>query len=364
MKYVARVLGADTSIERTRSSRLRRLSPPIASKVRHPNNTPMFTTPQYSLGPLPWSDEVLVAAAWKDFCQAQDWVDEHPGCDFNERLNSLQAVLRIFNRAADSISAELARFHVEANGGHLFRRNRKTELDAFEERFRELLYVFASSAMTLVDQSRVLGKKAEVPGYDNHVADTFSLDPQHRFIQELRVDVIHVALHRPGWRLTSGSGEERTSKFMLWPKQLKRADKYNAQARQYLQEHSDGIDFGHLVAEYTRRVQEFHAWLHKAVELAVGPTIADYRRCAGRIKAVSSRSFWNIILKQVLISGKRDPYSYLDQFLTQNEHEEVMSLPLRTRQQVDRIIDLVDEYGACDEELRKTVYEAFGIRDA
>ena len=218
--------------------------------------------------------------------------------------------------------------------------------------------------MTLVDQTRALSKKISVPGYDARVAETFSLNPQHRFIQELRVDVIHVTLHRPGWQLTYGAEKERTSRFMLWPKQLNRAGDYNAQARQYLQEHSNGIDLGGLIADYTRQVQDFHVWLSSAVDVAIGPTIADYRRCASRIKAVSARSQWNLVLTQVLIAGKRDPYPYLDEYLTQCEYAEVMSMPLRSRQQVDRIIELVDEFGACDEELRNTVYKAFGVSDA
>ncbi|MCD6673763.1 MAG: hypothetical protein LT106_13015 [Burkholderiaceae bacterium] len=324
----------------------------------------MLTASEYSLGPLPWSDEVLVAAAWSNSGRAQDLVDEHPGCDLDLRLNSLQAVLGILSRASNAFAAELERFHGEVRGGHLFRRNRKSDLNAFEERFRELLYVFASSAMTLVDQSRALSKKVDVPGYNDRIRETFSLNPQHRFIQELRVDLIHVTLHRPGWKLTFGAEEERTSKFMLWPKQLNRANEYNAQARQYLRDHSDGIDLGRLIADYTRQIQEFHSWLSGAVMLIEGPIIADYQRCTRQIKAVSSRSLWNIIFKQVLISGKRDPYSYLDQYLTQSELVEIMSLPLHSRQQVDRIIELVDEYGVCDEDLRKTVYEAFGTSDA
>jgi len=38
-----------------------------------------------------------------------------------------------------------------------------------------------------------------------------------------------------------------------------------------------------------------------------------------------------------------------------------MWIPFRSKRQVDRIIELVDEYGACDEDLRKAVYELFGI---
>jgi hypothetical protein len=101
--------------------------------------------------------------------------------------------------------------------------------------------------------------------------------------------------------------------------------------------------------------------LQEALDSEAGEQIADYRRCAKRIKAVSSRSWWNIIFKQAVLPAKRDPYQYLDQYLTADELNEVNKLPFRSKAQVDRIIALVDEYDACDNELRLVVYEAFGI---
>jgi hypothetical protein len=86
----------------------------------------------------------------------------------------------------------------------------------------------------------------------------------------------------------------------------------------------------------------------------------DYLRCMKRIKAVSSRSFWNLIFQQVVIAGKRDPYTYLDHYLTEEELNEVNALPHRSRKQIDRIIEFVDEHEACDDELRQIINKAFG----
>lgn len=236
----------------------------------------MASPDQYSLGPLPWTDETLVSAVWRNSREAREWVGEHPGRDLDDRLNSLRAVLRIFERSSRQFEETLVRFHDEAHGGHLFRRNRKNDLEAYEEHFSELLYVFASSAMTLVDQARAMSQKVALPGYSEHVRTAFSSNPQHRFIQELRVDLVHVTLHRPGWQLTSGRDEESTSKFMLWPIQLKRATEYNAHARQFIRDHAAGIDLGGLIADYRAQVRQFHEWLHDAVNAAAGAIIADY----------------------------------------------------------------------------------------
>jgi hypothetical protein len=118
------------------------------------------------------------------------------------------------------------------------------------------------------------------------------------------------------------------------------------------------------VTGYAAEVRDFHDWLHRATEEAAGPLVADYVRCTRRIKSVSARSLWNIILQQVVIAGKRDPYQYLDQYLTQVELDEVNSLPHRSKEQVDLIIRMVDEYDSCDDELRRIIYLAFGTSDA
>lgn len=313
----------------------------------------------YSLGPLPWSDDVLVAAAWKNSSKVQEWINEHPGRAFVARLESLKAVLRIFEGSAKRFDELLVRFHEESHGGDLLRRNRKADLEAYEHQFQELLYVFASSAMTLVDQTRALSKKISIPEYEVRVSDSFATSPRHRFIQELRVDVIHISLHRPGWQLASGRDGERSSKFMLWANQLARLPDYNVHAKQFVANHPKGIDLGRLISDYSGEVRAFHEWLRQAVETQAGGMMSDYLRCLRRVKAVSSRSFWTLILQQVVIAGNRDPYDYLDRYLTEEELNEVNALPIRSRQQVNRIVELVDEYQACDDELREIIYKAF-----
>lgn len=269
----------------------------------------------------------------------------------------------MFNGASQNFFDRLARFRSEAHGGNLFRRNRQADLREFEAGFQETLYMFASSAMTLVDQSRALSKKVKLSGYKDRVESIFLANPRHRFIQELRNDLIHVTLHQPEWQVTHGSENEPTSRFLLRPDQLSRSHKYNSLAQSFVGEHPNGIDLGELINSYGKDVNDFQGWLHEALVSAVGAQIADYQRCAKRIKAVSSRSWWNIIFKQVVLPAKRDPYQYLDQYLTTDELAEVNELPFKSKAQVDRIILLVDEYAACDSELRTVIYEAFGATD-
>ena len=217
--------------------------------------------------------------------------------------------------------------------------------------------------MTLVDQARALSKKVDIPNY-SHRVKLFANDPRHRFIQELRVDMIHVRLHDPSWQITTGRDEERTTRFLLKADQLRRLDEYHSLAKQFVLQDPDGVDLGRTISDYRATVEEFQSWLRLSVEEIAQADLEDLSRCWKVIQGFSARSFWQIILLQVLIQGKRDPYNYLSKELTDAELAEVLALPHRSKTQVDRIIEIVDNEQICDEELRQIVYRAFGTTDA
>jgi hypothetical protein len=66
------------------------------------------------------------------------------------------------------------------------------------------------------------------------------------------------------------------------------------------------------------------------------------------------------MMHQVL-ARRLDPYLYLDGHLNAAEMQEVLQLPKNSAKQVDRIIEILDEYGACDNDLRRMIYQAFGV---
>jgi hypothetical protein len=104
--------------------------------------------------------------------------------------------------------------------------------------------------------------------------------------------------------------------------------------------------------------------LRSAVLVGYGEHISDYLRYRRILNRFASESTWTSLLEQVFIPKKLDPYMYLDRYLTKQELEEVLSLPPRSKEQVDRIIQLIDEYGACTEEIRKRVYEFFNVKES
>lgn len=326
---------------------------------------PRFPPPRpISLGDRPWSETSIVESVFANYSAVEKALDDHPGRNVRDRLESIASCLRLFIKSEESIQTSIARFHQGAHDERLLTRRRRHEYRALKEQIQESLFIFCACAMTLVDQARALSDQIEIDGYETAVEAAFRSNPLHRFIQELRVDMIHVTMHEPGWQITSGRDQDRTTKFLLKPTQLRRLDKYHRLAKQYVSSFPDGIDLGNTVQAYREQVEVFQTWLRESTELAASEQLQDFQRCWRIVKATSARPMWRMIFLQVLIQGNRDPYDYLERELTESELDEVKALPFKSKEQVDRIIHLVDDVGACDADLRKIVYQAFGVTDA
>ena len=137
-------------------------------------------------------------------------------------------------------------------------------------------------------------------------------------------------------------------------------DGWSALAKSFIESHSKGVDVESLFRNYEIRVTEFQNWFHSSLERAGEPHLSEYRKYERMLKKFGLESFWNIMFSQV-IPGKIDPYKYLELYLTRSELDEVLSLPKHSQQQVDRIIQIIDEYGACDQSLRNKIYTAFKV---
>lgn len=319
--------------------------------------------PTISLGTIPWTEETLIEAFWQDFQGTRQIVDAHPGRKIDRHLQSLEAVLDMFFESAQQIQQTLRIFCEEAEEGSLMRRPRRKDLESYGKRIRHLLYMYSTSAMTLVDQSRTIDRQLIIPGYDEKVAANFKEDRRHRFIQEFRNDSVHLKLHRPGWQIALVFGEGRIGRFLLPIDQLERLGDYHSLAKEFVKANPRGIDVGELVAEYTSQVKAFHAWFKDAIAMVGAEQIADYHRCINTLNRLSSKSSWNLIFQQIVIPRGIDPSTRLDEYLTREELSLVNALEPKSKQQVDKIIQFVDEFGACDEALRLLVYKAFGVND-
>jgi hypothetical protein len=223
------------------------------------------------------------------------------------------------------------------------------------------IFSTVTSAVALFAHSRIICDRLKLGEYRDRFSAEFEMSEEHQFIYYLRNCISHVSVIEATWQwgISYITGEKRTH-FFLEPQLLLEYKKWDALSRTFINRHPKGIDAKELFAKYRTRIDNFYEWVFAEITKLSEPELSEYREYERLLKCFGVRSWWNIILKQQVI-GKRDPYAYLERYLTKPELDEVLALPIRSKEQVDRIIEIVDEYGACDEELRQTIYSAFGV---
>lgn len=316
---------------------------------------------RYTLGPLPWDEDHLVRAHFKSFIETQAAIQEHPGFKPHQNLLSMQLALDIFLDAVLDLRANIQAFVNAGGSDALWALRNRYHAEPRVVSVNRSVFSAATAAAALVEHSRRLSKKSEVPGYEKRIDKMFKNSPRHHFVVDLRNAIVHWSMLKSSWRVRFFAGEEGPPEttFRLAQKDLLRKNNWDPLAREFIKENREGVDVRALFEDYEASVVGFHAWFHDAFRVANEPNISEYRRYEDFLNAVQFRSGLRLLLMQIL--RDRDPYQYLNRYLTPEEMAEIERLPHGSREQVDRIIELADHFDACDEELRAIVYEKFGV---
>lgn len=313
----------------------------------------------YTLGPLPWSKELLRKAYFRDFITTRKAIQEHPGFQAHRHLCSLQLLFDIFVDAVFDLLESIDAFHRDAQ-------TREFWTPSAQQRFKKRLLIIqrgifctSTSAMALVEQSRQTYDRFQVKQYQERVDVEFSNSEEHRFIQSLRNCICHGNIIEANWhRNFTRSGDY--TQFLLDRELLLECEDWHTLAKSFIDRYPKGIDVASLFTNYRTRIEKFHEWFHAEVKQLAEPLLSEYLEYERTLNRFDANAWWKVILRQC-IEKHLDPYSYLDQYLTKTELDEVLALPVRSQKQVDRIIEILDEYDACDEELRQMIYTAFGM---
>jgi hypothetical protein len=310
------------------------------------------------LGATPWGiKEIELALERHGYEAVYQALREHPGSRIVEVLASIATTRKVFVRSSNSIRRCVEEFHHGTMDG-IHRRENVDKLQEIEIRIQEGLYLFVCGAMSLVDQCRNASKLVDIPHYSEIVLKTFATNPEHRFIQGLRNDLSHVSFKSSAWRVSDGVGG-RTTQFLIQPAAL-HLDEYPADGRKYAKIHPEGIDLIRLVDAYESRVSQFQDWFGSALRDASANPISEFEMGDRSLRGLGAKVSWRILF-QFVGPGKRDPYAYLDQYLFEHELIDVLALPHRSKMQVDQIIEFLDDYDICDDELRSQIYAIFAV---
>ncbi|MDI7261418.1 MAG: hypothetical protein QME90_16055 [Thermodesulfobacteriota bacterium] len=318
------------------------------------------TSKGYTLGPLPWNEEVLRRAYFQNFVETRKAIQEHPGFPVHCDLSDLQLSLSIFVSSVFDLLDSIEAFRIESQVTQFWTCPSRDRFEKQELAIRRGIFSAATSAIALVDHSRRVSRRANIPEYQARVYATFANNEMHRFVHSLRKCISHIRMIEADWQV-KWDATGKSTKFKMRQETLLTFSEWHSLAKAFISQHPEGIDVEILFKNYQAHVKDFHNWFYAEVEKVLEPQLSEYREYERILNRFDVEAWWNMIFKQVVMVKRLDPYKYLDRFLTKQELDEVFSLPMRSQKQVDRIIEILDEYKACDKDLRETIYLAFGV---
>lgn len=313
----------------------------------------------YILGPLPWGEDVLRQAYCRNFIDARKAIQEHPGFFAHKELCAIKLSLEIFLDSVSDLFFSIDFFCTDARAMEFWTRPSRSRFEKLVLSIQRGVFSAATSAMSLVDHSRRVSKKTSIKGYKERIKELFWDNEEHRFVQDLRIYISHVKMVETHWQKDISAKGNFTS-FLLRRDDLLEWGKWHSLAKSFINKHPEGVDIEVLFKNYQDCVIGFHHWFHTELARVSDPALSEYQHYERLLNRVDAKASWKIILNQI-VRGRLDPFNYLYRYLTKEELDEVLSMPMRTKAQIDQIIKIVDEYEACDTELRNLIYEAFGL---
>lgn len=310
----------------------------------------------------PWIKEQIIVSTFRNFTETLRAIDSLPGGIISSELESVHLSLNIFLDATYDLLSSINFFKGESERPDFWNRTRRSDFETLELRIQRGVFTATMAAMALVDHSRRFSGKYPVEFYREKVREYFLENPLHRFVQNFRNYMTHVRIAKSNW-VVKHDKQGRSVFFFLTQENLSKWDGWDTPSKSYIAENPDGVNIEELFNDYSKKVKLFHDWFRSQVWQKHSEEFREFFDCKKTYNATHVRSTWNMLIQQAFLPKKIDPYIYLDRYLSNNEIAEVLSLPFRSNQQVDRIIEFIDEYRACDDELRKLVYELFGVTE-
>jgi len=250
--------------------------------------------------------------------------------------------------------------------------DKKLYRDDLTLRIGKEFYTFVHLAQSLVDVGRRYRKyKAKLcpdadstRTYNELVTSSYCDEMNKIFVVEMRNNLSHFILHRPGWRISTSieqpqpeSGYVFDTAYLAYRGNWK-SPKFNEYLRQ-----TEKIDIYTEMLKYFKASKKFLDALMEFDEENLSEA-ETHLRAAEFLREGMQIKFSFGIWKQALANRPDiDPFKYLDKYFSENEIRLIMKLPKHTKEQADFMIELGDKWGVCDDITRKNIYEILKVTD-
>lgn len=306
----------------------------------------------------PWSDQQIVESTFRNFEKTLNTINDLPGGKLHQELDDLQSSVKLYLNSVEEFRSSISVFKGNALRQGFWDRSNDPLREKLEASIQRGLFCSSMSALALVDHARRFSKNFSIEGYEERKESTFINNLEHQFIKHFRQYATHFRITKANWRIAQDSRGNRVN-FLLCPKELKKWQKWSGCALKFIDANLDGIDVEALFNSYSTTVSGFYEWLGAAILDKYHDKLQLYYSTKRFYHSIQSRNSWRVLIEQVAKPQNLNPYNYLSRYLTKSQIEAVLALPYKSKLQVDKIIHFVDEYGACDEEMRQMVYKYF-----
>ena len=270
-------------------------------------------------------------------------------------LSVLSDCLKILNSCANDVLDTISEFsHVTTKPG-FWNLIYTLEQERYTNQLKKHVFCATSSAMALVDHERRFSEKYPVDGLTQKRNECFGNAGLHSFIQGLRNYVVHVKIVEANWCISwEGENKTRDVKFIFYANDLLEFKKWKPEAKQLIDQNQDGINVYQIFHSYLKCANDYYSW-HKAKVIAkYSAVLKGYFVYERHLNKVKEKTTWNLIISH--FKEGLDVFQYLDKYLTPQQIEDVLGYENGSQQQVDRLIEIIDVYKACDDKLRGKIY--------
>jgi hypothetical protein len=320
------------------------------------------------LGKPPWTDDQLAKAYLSDFTGIYRALHIHAGHHAHSELEQLKLSKRLFDKAVSGLQSAVEAFLIHSTSPRFRTRELEAESEDLILSVQAALFQTVTTAIAFRDRTRTLARRLSIPEFQNRFETVFGQNKRSQFVCALRDHFSHVAPLVAEWQLSrAGRSAPKVAKFLLQVADLEEAMKQDRKhwdplARGFVDDHRARgvIDVVLLFSDHSKDVEEFYHWLYSKTEANAGQDLIDYRDVEQRFNCIAMKMAWNAWVLPWM--HQSDPRFVLNQYLTKTEMKIVDSLPVNSREQVDKIIEFVDaEHTFMDDEMKRAIYKRFGV---
>ncbi|WP_143594090.1 hypothetical protein [Synechococcus sp. BO 8801] len=306
----------------------------------------------------PWTEEQVIKAVAFDFQKARRDIDGTVGARIWAALGEVKDSHWILDHAIDDLLEGINRFSHRSQYQDFWLRINEDERDEYTRNMKRNLFNASSALTALVDHTRNFSRAYPVPYIAEMRRKIFGEDNLHRFLFDLRNYSVHWRPAQANWNISVAAGEagvSRTVQFLLSKSTLLEWNGWKSDAIEFLKSRPEKFDVRELFVEYQSRAREFQSWLQSAATFSHYPHLRQFFEYKRWHERFLDSCEWNAA---VAFRGMtKEPYELLQDYLTPRAIEVIYSYDLKSDEQIDRIVALVDLYDAVDDSLRAKLHD-------